>query len=87
MFVSNPANLMSGGGHHLALGLVVLIGLAIALGLIFILVLAGILLERARRKREGYIPMSKDRGNGNLSRIPPETLLGGLQEKNDAPKL
>lgn len=85
MFVSNPQNLMRGGGSHLALGLVVLIGLAIALALIFILVVAGILLERFRRRREGYVPMSKDRGEGNLSRIPPNELLGGLEEKKGSP--
>jgi hypothetical protein len=86
MFVSNPSGLMRGSSNkHLALGLVVLIGLAIALALIFILVVAGILLERFRRRREGYVPMSKDRGNGNLSRIPPSELLGGLEEKKGSP--
>lgn len=86
MFVSKPANLLQGSSSkHLALGLVVLIGLAIALALIFILVVAGILLERFRRRREGYVPMSKDRGNGNLSRIPPGELLGGLEEKKGSP--
>lgn len=86
MFVSNPSGLLQGAkNHHLALGLVVLIGLAIALALIFILVVAGILLERFRRRREGYVPMSKDRGNGNLSRIPPNELLGGLEEKKGSP--
>jgi len=87
MFVSQPKNLMSGGGHHLAVGLVVLIGLAIALGLIFSIVVIGILVERNRRRREGYVPMSTDRGNGNLSRIPPNQLFSDLQEKNSPPKL
>ena len=86
MFVSNPSGLLRGSNNkHLALGLVVLIGLAIALALIFILVVLGILLERFRRRREGYVPMSKDRGNGNLSRIPPSELLGGLEEKKGSP--
>lgn len=86
MFVSNPQGLLrSHGSNHLALGLVVLIGLAIALALIFILVVAGILLERLRRKREGYVPMSTDRGTGNLNRIPPNELLGGLEEKKGSP--
>ena len=86
MFVSNPSGLLRGSNNkHLALGLVVLIGLAIALSLIFILVVLGILLERFRRRREGYVPMSKDRGNGNLSRIPPSELLGGLEEKKGSP--
>ncbi|KAK3054441.1 hypothetical protein LTR09_004709 [Extremus antarcticus] len=87
MFVSNPSALMSMGGGHLAIGFVVLIGLAIALGLIFLIVVCGILIERARRRREGYVPMKADR-NGNLDRIPPETLLGGIHgDKATAPKV
>jgi len=86
MFVSKPSALMHGHGGHLALGLVVLIGLAIALALIFLMVVAGILMERARRRREGYVPMQMDK-NGNLQRIPPESLLGRLTEKDSPPKL
>lgn len=87
LFVSNPQGLMKMGGGHLAIGFVVLIGLAIALALIFLLVVAGILIERQRRRREGYIPMQMDK-NGNLQRIPPETLLSGLNgEKGSPPKL
>lgn len=86
IFVSNPQNLLSSGNHHLAIGFVVLIGLAIALALIFLLVVAGILVERTRRRREGYVPMRNQR-NGNLSRIPPESLLQRLGEKESAPKL
>ncbi|OQO00347.1 hypothetical protein B0A48_13694 [Cryoendolithus antarcticus] len=81
LFVSNPSALMSGGGSHLALGLVVLIGLGISLFLIFLLVVIGILIERRRRKREGYVPMSMDRGKGNLERVPPQELFEGLHEK------
>ena len=87
IFVSNPQGLMKMGGGNLAVGFVVLIGLAIALALIFLLVVAGILIERARRRREGYIPMQMDK-NGNLQRIPPETLLSGLNgEKGSPPKI
>jgi len=77
---------MSNSRRHLALGLVVLIGLAIALGLLMLIVIAGILMERHRRRREGYIPMSIDKAS-NLARIPPESLLGGLGEKSTPPKL
>ncbi|KAI7655627.1 hypothetical protein KC319_g9951, partial [Hortaea werneckii] len=86
IFVSRQGELMSGSGGHLALGFVVLIGLAIALGCVFAIVVVGILLERLRRKREGYVPMPMDR-NANLQRIPPESLLGGLGEKDSAPKI
>ena len=87
IFVSNPQNLMKIMGGYLAVGFVVLIALAISLALIFLIVVAGIFIERTRRRREGYVPMSMDK-NGNLSRIPPETLLGGLNgEKGSPPKL
>jgi hypothetical protein len=59
---------------------VVLIGLAIALGLMLLLVVAGLILDRIRKKREGYIPAPTsmyDRGSGML-RIPPSELLESL---------
>lgn len=77
---SQRQNFFSTPSGHLAKGLVVLIALAIALGLIFILVIAGVLAERIRRKREGYMPAptsSYDRNNG-MSRIPPEQLFSSL---------
>ncbi|KAA8570413.1 hypothetical protein EYC84_002701 [Monilinia fructicola] len=67
-------------GNHLAVGLVVLIALAISLALIFLLVVAGVLAERIRRKREGYMPAptnSYDRNSG-MSRIPPQQLFSSL---------
>lgn len=59
---------------------VVLIGLAISLGLILLLVVGGIILDRLRKKREGYSPAPTsmyDRGNG-MQRIPPHELLESL---------
>ena len=68
-------------GKHLAVGFVVLIGLAISLALIFLIVVAGILIERYRRQREGYVPLSTQnmlsRGT-NMERVPPEHLFGSL---------
>lgn len=89
MFVQNPSNFLSSSSHHIAIGLVVLIGLGIALGLIFLIVLAGIFIERYRRRREGYVPMAQLRPDqhANLSRIPPESLFGTLTEKDRAPKI
>ncbi|OIW35605.1 hypothetical protein CONLIGDRAFT_651584 [Coniochaeta ligniaria NRRL 30616] len=75
---SERQNFFSSNEHHLALGFVVLIGLAIALGLILLLVLAGLFLDRLRKKREGYMPAPTsmyDRGSG-MARIPPEQLFG-----------
>lgn len=67
-------------GHHLAVGLVVLVALAIALAIIFILVLVGIFAERYQRKKDGFqqLPQAPPRGNENMSRIPPEHLFGNI---------
>ncbi|GAO19132.1 uncharacterized protein UV8b_02036 [Ustilaginoidea virens] len=65
---------------HMPLVFIVLIGLAIALGLILLLVVAGIILDRLRKKREGYTPAPTsmvDRGSG-IQRIPPQQLLESL---------
>lgn len=68
--------------HTLAVGFIVLISLAIALALIFLLVVAGILAERYRRRRDGYVPaptnMMDRNNNNNIQRIPPEYLLGSV---------
>lgn len=67
-------------GGHMPLGFVVLIGLAIALGLMLLIVAGGLLLDRLRKRREGYVPAPTsmfDRGGG-IARIPPHELLGGL---------
>lgn len=59
----------------------ILIALAIALAIIFLVVIAGILAERYRRKRDGYmaapqsIPVDK---KSATSRVPPEHLFGNL---------
>ncbi|CAG8974424.1 hypothetical protein HYALB_00004120 [Hymenoscyphus albidus] len=72
----------SAARSRIARGFVVLIALAIALGLIFLLVVAGVVAERIRRKRDGYMPAptsSYDNQNKILeSRIPPEQLFGSL---------
>ena len=86
IFVGKPQNLMGSSPGNLALGLVVLIGMAIALFIVIALVGVGLVLERRRREREGYIPMNSDRTD-NVSRIPPESLLSGLREKNPQPRI
>ena len=71
-------------------GFVILIALACALGAIFLLVVAGILIERYRRKQEGYTaaPTTYYEKTSNMSRIPPEHLFGRLGHgRVDAPAL
>ncbi len=64
--------------HHLALWAVVLIGLAIALFLTFLLVVLGILLEYYRKKQQGYsvAPQAYPNRMENVDRVPPEQLFG-----------
>ncbi|KAF4472418.1 Pst1p [Fusarium albosuccineum] len=75
---------------HMPLVFVILIGLAIALGLMLLLVLGGIILDRIRKRREGYTPAPTsmyDRGSG-MQRIPPHELLESLgQGRSGAPRV
>lgn len=75
-------------GGHMAIGLVVLISLACALGTIFLVVVSGILIERYRRKHEGYSPAPTTYFDktSNMGRIPPEHLFGRLGGRG-APQL
>lgn len=73
-------NFFTEEGGSLPLVFVVLIGLAISLALMLVLVAGGILLDRLRKKREGYTPAPTsmyDRGSG-IQRIPPRELLEQL---------
>ena len=65
---------------HLAVGFIVLIALAIALALTFLLVLLGILIEWYRKKAQGYSPAPQSYPDrlGNVGRLPPEQLFGTL---------
>ncbi|KAH6660185.1 cellular morphogenesis protein [Truncatella angustata] len=79
IFVQNE-NFFSNSSSGLAVGFIVLIALAISLGLMLLIVVAGLLLDRYRKKREGYVPAPTsmyDRG-GAMSRLPPEELLDSL---------
>jgi hypothetical protein len=87
IFTQNQ-NFFASGGSKLPLVFVVLIGLAISLGLMLLLVVAGLLLDRLRKKREGYTPAPTsmyDRGSG-IQRIPPHELLESLG-KGPAPRV
>jgi hypothetical protein len=77
---SERGDFFAKSGGNMPLGFVVLIGLGIALGLMLLIVAAGMVLDRLRKRREGYMPAPTsmfDRGSG-MARIPPHELLGGL---------
>ncbi|KAI4231465.1 MAG: hypothetical protein L6R40_007715 [Gallowayella cf. fulva] len=88
LFSEKKIDFKSSGGR-MKLGFVVLIGLAIALGVTFLLVVAGILVERYRRRAEGYqpAPTTYFDKTANMGRIPPEDLFGRLGQRGDAPML
>ncbi|KAF2118571.1 cortical protein marker for cell polarity-domain-containing protein [Lophiotrema nucula] len=89
VFVENPQNILKSSNKHLALGFIVLIALAIALALTFLLVVAGILVEWYRKRSKGYVPAPTsypDRG-ANMSRVPPEHLFGGTLSANRPPAI
>ncbi|GAA5897776.1 Rax2p [Sporobolomyces salmoneus] len=61
LFYSSTSFSLS-GGHHLAVGIVILISIAIALGVIFLLVLIGLLIALSRRKDEPQYPPNRNLG-------------------------
>ncbi|KAI0113971.1 cortical protein marker for cell polarity-domain-containing protein [Nemania sp. FL0031] len=80
IFVEKEDFFKSSSSRGLALGFIVLIGLAISLGLMLLIVVAGLALDRYRKKRDGYVPAPTsmiDRGSG-MQRIPPQELLDSL---------
>ncbi|KAI0125913.1 cellular morphogenesis protein [Xylariales sp. AK1849] len=89
IFVQNQ-NFFTSSGGGLAVGFVVLIALAISLGLMLLIVVAGLLLDRYRKKRDGYVPAPTsmyDRGSG-MRRIPPHELLDSLSKgRSGAPHI
>jgi len=68
---------------HVPIGWVIVIALAISLFLIILLVIGGVIADRIRRAQEGYTkaPMSPAIGEGSLERIPPEALIGDMEER------
>ncbi|KAH9909170.1 cortical protein marker for cell polarity-domain-containing protein [Xylariomycetidae sp. FL2044] len=81
-FVQNQTFFTGGGSNKMPVGFVVLIALAISLGLLLLIVVAGLALDRYRKKRDGYVPAPTsmfDRGSG-MQRIPPGELLDSLSK-------
>lgn len=80
---TQKSNFFSGEGEGgLPIYAIVLIGLALALGLTLLIVVAGMAMDRLRKKREGYVPAptsTYDRGSG-MQRIPPQELLESLSK-------
>ncbi|EFW99786.1 cellular morphogenesis protein [Grosmannia clavigera kw1407] len=88
IFVENNNFFTAKSRKHLPLVGVVLIGLAISLGLMLIIVAAGLLLDRLRKKQQGYIPAPSMADTGaNRAWIPPKDLLDSLgRPPHEAPQ-
>ncbi|EUC36628.1 hypothetical protein COCCADRAFT_23576 [Bipolaris zeicola 26-R-13] len=89
IFVENPNSFFLKSDSHLALWAIVLIGLAIALVLTFLLVVIGIIIEWYRKKQQGYTPAPTSYTDrmGNVGRVPPEQLFGTLSKPQQAPAI
>lgn len=66
------------GKKHMKRGFVVLVSLAIAIGIMFLLILAGLLVAFFRRKRKGYMPAPRVSEGEMEETIPPSSLIKDL---------
>ncbi|EFR03149.1 hypothetical protein MGYG_06144 [Nannizzia gypsea CBS 118893] len=87
IFSENTIN-VAGHRKQKPRGIVVLISFCIALGCVFFLVLFGILLNRYRRYKQGYVtaPQGTDR-KPDLNRVPPEYLLESLRHRTPGTRI
>jgi len=75
----------------LAIGLVILVALAIALGIIFLLILIGLVIAYFRRRSEGYhLAPTTYNEKADMQHLPPQNLFSDVGKRTDAnvaPKL
>lgn len=80
---SNPATHGSGSFRH-SNGIAILVAFCAALGTIFLIILAGMILNRIQRKRAGYSTLPsvpyQDK-NMNINRVPPERLFASMGQR------
>ncbi|KAI5786449.1 cortical protein marker for cell polarity-domain-containing protein [Peziza echinospora] len=80
LFFQREQNFTSAGGK-MKKGFVVLISLAIALGLVFLIVVLGVLASYIRRRKEGYQPaptVMLEKSSSIQDRVPPAFLFGSV---------
>lgn len=79
---NNPATSTSHFRH--SRGIAILVAFCAALGTIFLIILAGMILNRIQRKRAGYSTLPsvpyQDK-NTNLNRVPPERLFASMGQR------
>ncbi|GAA5934785.1 Rax2p [Sporobolomyces koalae] len=74
----SSTNFSLSGGHHLAVGIVILISIAIALGVVFLLVLIGLLIALSRRKDEPQYPPNRNLNESTST----ASSIDGLRRRN-----
>ena len=78
---ANPSAL---GNHH-SNGIVVLVSFCCALGCVFLIVIAGVILNKIQRRRQGYMTAPQAVGTDrptNMQRVPPEYLFNTLSQRS-----
>lgn len=73
--------------HHLARGYVVLIGLALALAITFLMVAIGYVVHRIRRRLEGYESVPAYFKGNEFEKFPPQQVVAELSRSAGAPQI
>ncbi|EKV11832.1 Cellular morphogenesis protein (Rax2), putative [Penicillium digitatum] len=84
-FFSEKKNPYTTKSKHHSNGIAVLVAFCCALGCVFLIVLAGVILNKVQRRRQGYAAAPQTFGTdrpSDMQRLPPEYLFNSLHQPN-----
>jgi hypothetical protein len=84
-FISENKNTYTSNTKHHSNGIAVLVAFCCALGCVFLIVLAGVILNKVQRRRQGYAAAPQTFGTdrpSDMQRLPPEYLFNSLRQPN-----
>ncbi|KAJ5360056.1 Rax2 [Penicillium concentricum] len=84
-FISEKKNPYTTNTKHHSNGIAVLVAFCCALGSVFLIVLAGVILNKVQRRRQGYAAAPQTFGTdrpSDMQRLPPEYLFNSLHQPN-----
>ncbi|KAJ5562360.1 hypothetical protein N7535_003188 [Penicillium sp. DV-2018c] len=84
-FISENKNTYTKKTKHHSNGIAVLVAFCCALGSVFLIVLAGVILNKVQRRRQGYAAAPQTFGTdrpSDMQRLPPEYLFNSLGQTN-----
>jgi hypothetical protein len=84
-FFSENKNPYTTNKKHHSNGIAVLVAFCCALGCVFLIVLAGVILNKVQRRRQGYAAAPQTFGTdrpSDMQRLPPEYLFNSLHQSN-----